>query len=100
MTDYPDSMPQSSELVVMWQDFPQMPVEVAMAILQVVINHCGSDYLKMEARNLQMIAEFDGKNIRQLCTRYRITPNTFYRILRHDRKRRRIAASKRLKKIS
>jgi hypothetical protein len=100
LTDYPETVPQSDELTVLFCNLPEMPLDMAAEVLKTVIRVCGSEYLKMELRNKQMLGEFNGHNVQQLCRRYRLKPCTFYRILRTEQKRLRLIVSKRLKRIT
>ncbi len=102
MTDYPANVPQSEELEILLYHLPPMAPELTEAVLNSVIEAYAGwllpGHLKKELRNRQMMDEFDGTNVSQLCRRYRINRATFYRIREKELARKKMAKNKRLLK--
>jgi hypothetical protein len=94
LTDYPANVPQSERLETLLPLLPPLPAEVAAAIMLAVTTVYETEGVKIEMRNIQMMSEYDGRNMTRLCRKYRISRRTFYYIMHRELMRLRRAAKR------
>ncbi len=87
MTDYPANVPQSERLETLLPLLPPLPMEVKTAVMVAVTTVYETEGVKIEMRNIQMMSEYDGRNMTKLCRKYRISRRSFYYIMHKELKR-------------
>lgn len=94
MTDYPANVPQSERLETLLPLLPPMTLEAKAAVIVAVTTVYESEGVKIEMRNIQMMSEYDGRNMTRLCRKYRISRRTFYYVMHAELMRLRRAAKR------
>jgi hypothetical protein len=87
LTDYPANVPQSERLETLLVLLPPLPAEVKSAVMAAVTTVYETEGVKIEMRNIQMMSEYDGRNMTRLCRKYRISRRNFYYIMHKELKR-------------
>jgi Mor family transcriptional regulator len=94
LTDYPANVPQSERLETLLPLLPPLPLEVKTAVMVAVTTVYETEGVKIEMRNIQMMSEYDGRNMSRLCRKYRISRRSFYYIIHRELMRLRRAAKR------
>lgn len=84
MTDYPANVPQSERLETLLHLLPPLPEETKEAVMVAVTTVYEAEGVKIEMRNIQMMSEYDGRNMSRLCRKYRISRRNFYYIMHKE----------------
>jgi hypothetical protein len=87
LTDYPANVPQSERLETLLPLLPPLPAEAKAAVMVAVTTVYETEGVKIEMRNIQMMSEYDGRNMTRLCRKYRISRRNFYYIMHKELKR-------------